>query len=97
MCSTEPAMDPAIMYCQNNRPSWVGGGDTDISVWNSGDVGMPRNFWEASVAMVVESGEWYQSWGLKERMNDCDFQIAFSLNRNGLSPCTNYCGSLSDI
>lgn len=68
MCSTEPATEPAIMNCQNSRPSWVGGGDTDISVMNSGDFGMPRNFGEASVAIVVGggTGEWYWRWDLKE-------------------------------
>lgn len=30
MCSTEPAMEPAIMNCQNSRPSWDDG-ETDIS------------------------------------------------------------------
>lgn len=57
MCSTMPAMEPAIMNCQNSRPSWVGGETTDISVWNSGDFGTVRNFGEASVAIV--SGLWW--------------------------------------
>lgn len=56
MCSTEPAIDPAIMNCQNLRPSWVSG-ETEISGWNSGDCEM--NEGEASAAMVVGGGgEW---------------------------------------
>lgn len=88
MCSTDPATDPAIMYCQNSRPSWVGGGDTDISVWNSGDFDTPRNFGEASVAMVVggstecrvQSAEWYILVLGFKRVNNWGLGIAFGLN-----------------
>lgn len=87
-------MDPAIMNCQNSKPSWVGC-DTDISVWNSGVCATVLNFGEASVAIVGGGrGEWY--WvkrGLKDgRVNNWGMGIAFGLNRNGLSPYKNYLG-----
>lgn len=84
MCSTEPATEPAIMNCQNSRPSWVVGGDTDISVWKSGDFGTPRNFGEASVAIVVGGRlvveRWYWGWDLKASVNHWGLGIAFGLN-----------------
>lgn len=54
MCSTEPAIDPATMNCQNWRPSWELDDKTANSGWKS--AGRKSGFWnlvEASVAIAA--------------------------------------------